>query len=406
MSGRPARVCRLAAALLAATACQTGPARAGEAPAGLTSRVTGVVTWAASADRLGAGTPGRDYRLIVRTSVGGTGLRVRFTNAFGDRPLTLDAVYAGVRQREARLRPGSNRRLTFGGARTVTVPAGSAAWSDPLPGRLPAGTDLAVSLRTPDAAGPATGHPEARQTSYTGQGADTAQESGAGWTGTTGSWWYADAASVRPDDEGTGAVAVLGDSLTDGRESTSGLDRRWPDYLARRLASAGTRLRGVANEGISSNRLLADGAGQAAVHRLERDVLSQPGVRTVFLFEGVNDIRAHTGVTAAGLIAGYRDIARRAHTAGVCVVAATVGPFRDAPEWDPAAEAVRQDVNRYLRTSGDFDRVTDFDRALRDPHDPERIAPLLDGGDHLHPDDRGMRALADAVDLGGLDCRR
>ncbi|AOR36290.1 G-D-S-L family lipolytic protein [Streptomyces fodineus] len=414
MNGRLGRVARVTAALLTAAACQSAPAgapaHAPARPAGplraSATRAFGVVTWAASADRMGEGTAGQGYRLIVHTSVGGTGLRVRVTNAFGDRPLTLDDVRAGLRGEGAALRPGSNRRLTFGGARAVTVPAGAVAWSDPLPGTWPAGTDLAVSLHTPDAAGPATGHRLALQTSYTGQGDHTAEESGRGWGRTTGHWWYLDAVSVRPSRAGTGAVAVLGDSLTDGRHSTSDRNRRWPDYLARRLDTARTAIKGVADEGISGNKVLADGAGQSALNRLDRDVLSLPGVRTVFLFEGVNDLKSHTGVTAKELIAGYREIVERAHAARKCVVAATIGPFQGWPEWDPPADAVRRQVNRSIRTGGGFDAVTDFDRALRSPHDAARLLPFLDGGDHLHPDDTGMRALAGAVDLGSLDCAR
>lgn len=286
------------------------------------------------------------------------------------------------------------------------MPAGAVAWSDPLPGRVPAGTDLVISLRTPDAAGPATGHWMAMQTSYTGQGEHTGEESGTNWTRTTGSWWYIDSVTVRPSRPAGGAVVALGDSLTDGWQSTADLNRRWPDYLARRLTAAGGAVRGVGNEGVSGNRILTDGAGQAALRRLDRDVLSQPGVRTVLLFEGVNDLKAHTGVTAADLVAGYREIARRAHAAGLCVVAATVGPFKGWPEWDPAAEAVRQEVNRFLRDSPEFDAVTDFDRVLRSPYDPERMLPFFDGGDHIHPNDKGMQAMADAVGLDSLDCAR
>ncbi|MEU9479313.1 SGNH/GDSL hydrolase family protein [Streptomyces sp. NPDC048191] len=376
------------------------------APPESAERASGVVTWAASADLVGEGTAGQDYRLIVHTSVGGTGLRVRVTNAFGDRPLTLDDVHAGLRGEGAALRHGSNRRLTFGGERTVTVPEGTAAWSDPLPGTWPAGTDLAVSLHTPDAAGPATGHWLAMQTSYTGPGDHTAEESGTNWTGTTGSWWYLDAVSVRPPRAGTGALAALGDSITDGRRSTPDSNHRWPDYLARRLAVSRAAVRGVADEGISGNKVLADGIGQSALNRLHRDVLSLPGVRTVLLFEGVNDLKSHTGVTARDLIAGYREIAHRVHAAGKCVVVATVGPFAGWPEWDPAAEAVRREVNRYLRNSRDFDAVTDLDRVLRDPHHVTRLRPTFDGGDHIHLNDKGMRALADAVDPGSLDCAR
>lgn len=399
MTGRIGRLLGLAAVLLATVACQTGPAQAAAAR-------HDVVTWGASADQLGQGAADRGYRLVVHTSAVGSGLRVRLSNAFGDRPLTLDSVYAGRQRQGAALEPGSNRRLTFDGARTVTVPAGATAWSDPLPGSLPAGSNLVVSLHSPDAAGPATGHGMAMQTSYVTQGDHTAEESGANWTGTTGSWWYLDSVSVRPANPATGAVVALGDSITDGWASTSDLNRRWPDYLARRLQKADTGVEGVADEGISGNQVLADGAGQAALHRLDRDVLSQPGVRTVFLFEGVNDIKAHTGVTAAGLIAGYREIVRRAHAAGKCVVASTVGPFEGWPEWDTAGEAVRQEVNRFIRTSGEFDATADFDRILRSPYDQARMLPFLDGGDHIHPNDKGMQAMADSVDLASLACTR
>ncbi|KUM95809.1 G-D-S-L family lipolytic protein [Streptomyces cellostaticus] len=400
------RTCRIAAALLAAVACQSAPAQAAARLPEAATRASGVVTWAASADRLGEGAADRGYRLVVHTSAGGSDLRVRLSNAFGDRPLTLDSVYAGLQSRGAALRPGTNRRLTFGGARAVTVPAGALVWSDPLPGRVPAAVNLVVSLHTPDAAGPATGHGLAMQTSYLGEGDHTAEDSAADWTATTGSWWYLDAVSVRPSRTGTGAVVALGDSITDGWQSTTDLNRRWPDYLARRLDTAKTDVRGVADEGISGNKVLADGAGQSALHRLDRDVLSQPGVRTVFLFEGVNDLKAHTGVTAADLIAGYREIVQRAHAAGKCVAVATIGPFKGWSEFDPAAEAVRQDVNRFIRSSGEFDAITDFDRTLHSPYDPERILPFFDNGDHLHPNDKGMQALADAVDLGSLDCTR
>ncbi|MBI0381331.1 SGNH/GDSL hydrolase family protein [Streptomyces albiflaviniger] len=396
MTARRAAIGGLGAVLLAAAALHATPAAAAGGR-------HDVVTWAASADRVGDGAPDRGYRMVVHTSVGGSDPRIRLSNAFGDRPLTLDSVYVGVQKSGAELKRGSNRALTFGGAHTVTVPAGEVVLSDALPGGLPAATNLVVSLHTPDAAGPATGHGMAMQTSYTTQGDHTGEESAAHWTDTTGSWFYLDAVTVRTS-AATGAVAALGDSITDGWQSTTDLNRRWPDYLARRLRQAATDVEGVANEGISGNKVLADGAGQSALNRLDRDVLSLPGVRTVFLFEGVNDIKAHTGVTAADMIAGYRRIIERAHAAGRCVVGATVGPFKGWSEWDAAAEGVRQEVNAFVRGSGEFDAVTDFDRALRSPYDPERILPFFDNGDHLHPNDKGMQALADAIDLTALDC--
>ncbi|WP_446038919.1 SGNH/GDSL hydrolase family protein [Streptomyces sp. SID1121] len=365
-----------------------------------------VVTWGASADRQGEAPRDRSYRAVVRTSVGGTGTRVRLSNAFGDRPVTFDSVYAGRRKEGAQLVGGSNRALTFGGAGSVTVAAGESVVSDPLSGRLADGSDLVVSYHVLSTGGPSTGHGMAMQTSYATAGNHTAEESAASWTDRTGSWYYLDAVSVEAD-RNTGAVVALGDSITDGWQSSTDTDRRWPDYLARRLRSAsGTGVKGVANEGISGNKVLADGAGQSALNRLQRDVLSQPGVRTVLLFEGINDIKAHSGVTVADLIAGYREIIQRSHAAGTCVVGATVLPFKGWSEYDPEGEAVRQGVNAFIRTSGEFDGVADFDRMLRSPYDQEKLLPVFDGGDRLHPNDKGMQAMADAVDLKSLRCDR
>ncbi|WP_416959320.1 SGNH/GDSL hydrolase family protein [Streptomyces sp. Agncl-13] len=410
MTAGRARLRRTVALLLLAAAIQAGPAHAQpqaqpQAQVEASNSPKPVITWGASADHLGDGVADRSYRLIVHTSVAGSDLRIRLSNAFGDRPLTFDNVYAGVQRAGAALVPGSNRPLTFGGERSVTIPAGAVAYSDPLSGRLPAATNLVVSIHSPDAAGPATGHGMAMQTSYATQGDHTGEEGAAAWTDSIGSWYYLDAVDVRPS-AGIGAVVTLGDSITDGWASTTDLNRRWPDYLARRLQKSDTTVKGVANEGISGNKVLADGAGQSALNRLQRDVLSQPGVRTVFLFEGVNDLKAHSGVTAQDLIAGYREIIDRAHAAGKCVVGSTVGPFKGWPEWDPAAEAVRQEVNQFIRSSGELDAVTDFDRILRSPYDQERMLPFLDGGDHIHPNDKGMAAMADAVDLKSLDCAK
>ncbi|MFJ8005049.1 SGNH/GDSL hydrolase family protein [Streptomyces fagopyri] len=362
-----------------------------------------VVTWGASADRQGAGPADRSYRLIVRTSVGGTHLRIRLSNAFGDHPVTFASAYAGLRKQGAELVHGSNRRLSFaGGAPSVTVPAGQVVLSDPLPGKLAARSDLVISLHVTGAEGPTTGHGMAMQTNYATAGDHAAEEGAANWTDPMGSWYWLDAVDVETSTA-VGSVVTLGDSITDGWASTTDGNRRWPDYLSQRLQAApGIPVKGVANEGISGNKVLADGAGQAALNRLDRDVLSQPGVRTVFLFEGINDIKAHSGVTVDDMIAGYRQIIDRAHAAGKCVVGATVMPFKDWSEYDAASEAVRQGVNEWIRTSGALDGVTDFDRITRNPYDPQRILPFFDGGDHLHPNDKGMQAMADAVDLASL----
>ncbi|MFK4104397.1 SGNH/GDSL hydrolase family protein [Streptomyces sp. NPDC019531] len=400
MRRRTARGARLLAVTVAAAAFQATPAPA------LVSPPDGVITWGTSAYGIGEAAADRGYRMVVHTSVGGRDPRIRLSNAFGDRPVTFDSVYAGLQLKDAELVRGTNRRLTFDGSSSVTVEPGTTVYSDPLSGQLDAESNLVVSLHTPDGAGPVTGHWMAMQTSYATQGDHTAEESGSQWTETVGSWFYLDAVSVRTA-AATGAVVALGDSITDGWQSTTDRNRRWPDYLARRLQKAHTAVKGVANEGISGNKVLADGAGPSALNRLDRDVLSQPGVRTVFLFEGVNDLKAHSGVTAQDLIGGYRQIVDRAHDAGKCVAVSTIAPFKGWPEWDPAAEAVRQEVNEFIRSHREeFDAVTDFDHVLRSPYDHERMLPFFDGGDHIHPGDKGMQAMADAVDLNSLDCAR
>lgn len=380
--------------------------RAGAAatPAGQTRH--SVVTWGASADRQGAGPADRSYRMIVRTSVGGTGMRIRLSNAFGDHPVTFASAYAGLQKQGAELVHDSNRQLTFGRAASVTVPAGETVLSDPLPGKLAAQSNLVISLYVTGAQGPTTGHGMAMQTSYAAAGNHAAEEGAANWTDPMGSWYWLDAVSVETS-KAISSVVTLGDSITDGWASTTDKNRRWPDYLSRRLQAASRiTVKGVANEGISGNKVLADGAGQAALNRLQRDVLSQPGVSTVFLLEGINDIKAHTGVTVDDMIAGYRQIIDRAHTAGKCVVGATVMPYKGWYEYDAAGEAVRQGVNDWIRNSGEFDAVTDLDKITRNPYDQQQMMPFFDGGDHIHPNDKGMQAMADAVDLSALQCDR
>jgi len=397
---RSARAGRLGALLLLAGAIQATPVHATDdqtpfTVVGAPANRRGVVTWGASAERMDDAAADRGYRLVVHTSTAGSDLRIRLSNAFGDRPVTFDSVYAGRRQEGARLVPGSNRRMTFDGAPSVTVPAGAATLSDPLPGRLPAATDLVVSIHSPDAAGPATGHWMAMQTSYTTEGDHTAEESAAHWTQTTGSWFYLDAVSVRPP-AGTAAVVALGDSITDGSGS-SGRLHRWPDVLADRVPS-----RSVVDEGIAGNKVLSDDpvSGPSVLHRLDRDVLSQPGLRTVIMLEGINDLRSTTPpATAAQIIAGYRQVIARVHARGARILGATITPVEGSARYDAAMEQQRQAVNGWIRTSHAFDGVVDFASAVADPADPLRLLPSYDSGDHLHPDNAGYQAMGEAVDL-------
>jgi lysophospholipase L1-like esterase len=375
------------------------------APAAHPSTVP-VVTWAASAQQIGDVAPGQTLRQVVHTSVGGTSLRIRLSNAFGTGPVTFGHAYAGERTPGSAAVQGANRQLTFAGSASVTVAPGATALSDPLPGHVPALADLLISVYVANAAGPGTGHGMAMQTSYLGPGDHAAEPGAEAFPQLTQSWYYLDAVSVDAPST-TGAVAVLGDSITDGWASTMDKNNRWPDYLARRLAAdRHTTLKGIANEGISGNRVLADGAGQSALGRFDRDVLSQSGVRTIILLEGVNDIKANPPPTADDLIAGYRQIVARAHQAGKCVVGATVLPFQGWSEWTAAGEAVRRQVNAFIRTPGSFDAVIDLDEVMSSPYDPSRLFPPFDGGDRLHPNDKGMQAMADTVDLAALTCHR
>ena len=228
------------------------------------------------------------------------------------------------------------------------------------------------------------------QTSYTTDGDHTAEEAAAHWKQRAGSWFYLDAVTVRPR-KGTGAVAALGDSITDGWHSTIDRNRRWPDYLARRLGTSGTEVKGVANAGIAGNKVLLDGPGESALNRAQRDALSLPGVRTVFLFQGVNDIKAEPGATSAGLIAGYRRLIDRAHAAGKCVVGATIAPYKGWQEWDPAGEAVRQRVNAFIRDSGEFDGSPTSTGSCAVPTTPSGCSPPSTAATICTPTTRACR---------------
>ncbi|MEU8877358.1 SGNH/GDSL hydrolase family protein [Streptomyces javensis] len=390
-----------------ATGTESYAAQSAAQPAMPPAPRSSVVTWASSAYPAGTAAQDLTYRFVVHTSVGGRDLRIRLSNAYGDQPVTFGHAYAGVRDSGAAVVPGSNGRLTFRGASSVTVPAGGVVYSDPLPGRVQPQSDLAISLYVRSAGPLATGHKGARATQYVAPAGDHAAEEGAAaYSQAITSWYYLDAAVVRPT-RGTGAVVAFGDSITDGSASTQDTNRRWPDFLARRLlADPRSRLKGVANEGISGNRVLADGSAESALKRLDRDVLSQAGVRTTILLEGINDIKATPGPTADDLIAGYRQIIARSHARGTCVVGATVMPYEGWREYEAVDEAVRQQVNAFIRTSGEFDAVVDFDKAVRDPAAPTRMLPAYDGGDHLHPNDTGMRVMSDAIPLRALNCDR
>ncbi|GAA1187752.1 GDSL-type esterase/lipase family protein [Streptomyces rhizosphaericus] len=346
-------------------------------------------------------------RIPVRVSAGGSSVRIRLANGFTDQPVTIG--HATVGRRDSGSAVAHPYDLRFGGKREVTIAAGEQAVSDPLRLAVPARTDLVVSLYFPGRLTHVSQHWMGLQTVYwtpDGGGDHASDADGDAFTRTDSTFPFLTGVDVRGGDA-KGAVVALGDSITDGASSTANANRRWPDYLAARL-SACSSTAGVLNEGISGNRITAGTDGNpSALDRLERDVLSQPNARTVILFEGVNDL-SWGGATGDQVIDGMRQIARRAHARGLWVIGATVVPYRGWGDWwTEDKEADRQRVNAFIRDSGGvFDGYADFDKAVRDPADPTRYAAAFDSGDHLHPNDTGMKAFADAVDLTTLGAAR
>ncbi|MQY38624.1 hypothetical protein SRB17_66370 [Streptomyces sp. RB17] len=357
-------------------------------------------SWTGSWETAPSGTasalPGAAIRNVVHLSVGGTALRIRLGNRFGTAPLRLGAVTVALRRGAGPdAVPGTLRTATFHGSPTVTVPPGQDTVTDPLPLPVPATTDLLVTVYTPDDSGPATYHQTALQTSYVApDGAGrAADEDGAAYTTTVSRWYYVTGVDVL--GAAAGSIVAFGDSLTDGNGSTPDTNHRWPDRLAEQVLA--DRL-GVLNAGISGNRLLRDGTGPSALARLDTDALDRAGVRVLVVLEGINDIKGTP--TAADVTAyadAYRTLVARAHARGVRVVGVTLTPYRGFSAYTDAREAVRQQVNSFIRTGGAFDAVADADAALRDPADPTRLLPAYDPGDHLHFNDTGMAVVAGEV---------
>ncbi|MEV6479761.1 SGNH/GDSL hydrolase family protein [Streptomyces sp. NPDC051576] len=361
-------------------------------------------TWEAAPSGTAPAQPGASLRNVVHLSVGGSAVRVRLTNRLGTAPLDLDTVTVALRQTGPDALPGSMRTATFKGAGTVTVPAGEDLVTDPIQLAVPASADLLVTVHTPADSGPATYHRAAGQTNYRAPSGNWAADSdGSAYTTTTTSWYYVTGVDVL-DAPAAGSVVAFGDSLTDGNGSTRDANHRWPDRLADRLAALpSSRRLGVLNAGVSGNRLLREDVGPSALTRFDADALSRSGVRVVIVLEGINDIKGTPNATDPEAFEdAYRTLVTRAHALGIRVIGATLTPYGGNGAYTAAREAVRQEVNAFIRAGGPFDAVVDFDTAVRDPEEPQRIRPAYDSGDHLHFNDAGMRALADTVDLAEL----
>lgn len=373
-----------------------------------------VATWATSQQLTEKGNlppdPGfseATVRQKLRVSIGGEKFRVRFSNEFGNGPLTLEAVHVALADgfADARIQPGTSRALTFRGAGSVTIQPGATVISDPVDLPLAPMADVAVTTVTKASPSDLTGHPGSRTTSYFAYGGAAPDAADLPEAKRTDHWYFMCSLDVWTKKPAA-AVAILGDSITDGRGSTHNHNDRWPDILSQRLrANPATADVAVLNHGVGGGRVLRDGLGVSALRRFDRDIIAQPGVKWLIILEGVNDLGTSSpetvAVTAQELIAAYDQMITRAHDHGIKVYGATIMPFGGFKSYDtPEREAARQAVNAWIRTGGRFDAVIDFDAVARDPEIPAKLSAATDGGDHLHLSAGGYRIIADSIDLG------
>ena len=347
-------------------------------------------------------------RLIVRSSLGGDRIRIRLSNEMGDTELRVASAHIGLRLGGAVVSAASSRQLTFGGRTSVVIPAGAPVLSDPVSLPIAPFTDLAISLYFPGTVQATTIHNAAYQASYASTTGNFGAQASLPVQRAFASWPFLTEVDV---DRAAPVLVVVGDSVTDGVGSSSNLNRRWPDYLARRFqAELGNDRIGVVNRGISANRMLADTAtallaGNDLLERFDRDVLSTAGVGALAVLIGINDIvysPPSTPIPADDLIAGYLQLLARAHLHGIPVLGATIPPFFGFVYYTPAREAVRLTVNAWMRSALPFDVLADVDLALRDAEVPQRLRVDYDSGDHVHPNDLGYAALANAVPVSAL----
>ena len=360
-------------------------------------------------------------RMVVRPTIGGDRVRIRFSNAFGTTALKIGEAHVALCSKASAIVEDSDRALTFGGGPSVTIPPGAPVLSDAIDLKVTPLSEVAVSVYLPEKTASSTVHFWAQHDSYISNPGDFTGKPDIPNPVTKTSWYFLSDVEVWASDQ-TVATVAFGDSITDGVGAKQGDYSDWPDLLADRLAKVarGPSL-SVVNEGIGGNRILHDGAGVSALARLDRDVLAQPGVANLIVLESINDIGwphmkprlqngtvlkdlpfAHQVVSAEDLIVGLRQISDRAHQHGIRVFGATLTPYEGADYYSEDGEAEREAVNQWIRTSGAFDGVIDFDAAVRDPNHPSQFREGYHSGDHLHPSAVGYKAMADAIDLAIL----
>jgi lysophospholipase L1-like esterase len=346
-------------------------------------------------------------RMVVHISLGGRRVRVQFSVAIGANELTIGSAHIAVRAKESEIVPATDRVLTFNGKPACTIQPGVLMFSDPVDLEVAPMSDLAVSIYLPKDTGPPTNHPVGLHTAYISKG-DMTGQTVMPEPSTTSAYLWLSSVDVVAEPKSF-AIVAYGDSITDGYATTRDADLAWPALLAKRLAAnKATAHIAVVNQGISGNQVLRDGAGISALARFERDVLSRPGVKWMILLEGINDINIRgrnpgpEALTSDELIAGYRQLIERAHSAGIRVIGATIMPEEGVPTASERGEEIRTSVNQWIRLSKAFDAVVDFNAVVRDPQRPIRIRAEFDPGDHIHPNDAGDQAMADAFDLAAF----
>ena len=361
-------------------------------------------------------------RMVVRPSIGGNRIRIRFSNEFGSSPVVIGSAHVALLLKGPKIVPSSDRVLKFGGTGSVSIPPGAPMLSDAVDLNVAPFAEIAISVYLPGSAPTSSTHFWAQHETYVSEAGDFTSSADIPRTTLRTSWYWLADLEVWSSEKAAATIA-FGDSITDGVGAKQGNYSDWPDLLASRLAGEHEAPPlAVLNEGIGGNRILHDGAGVSALARLDRDVLAQPGVTSMIILEGINDIGwphmkprplpdgtspkegpfAHDVVSASDLIGGLEQIIERAHAHGIKVFGATLTPYEGSDYYSEDGEVTRQAVNRWIRTSGVFDAVFDFDAAVRDPNHPSRLREDYQSGDHLHPSAAGYEAMAAAADLSRL----
>lgn len=365
-----------------------------------------LATWGAAMQQPAANVTfsNQTVRMFVRASVGGRRVRLQLSNMYGTAPVVLGPVHIALHGEGSSIVAGSDRALLFSGKPTVKIPPGAVVVSDAVNLDVPALGDLAISIYAPEGTGPAPRQSTALRTNYIAPGDVTSATELTGATTTANWFWVSGIEVIAPAN--AGAIVVLGASSAAGTTSTPNTNRSWPSVLAERLqANAATRNLSVINMGIAGNRVLGDSpnAGVGALARFDREVLGPAGVQWLMLFEGTNDVgglaRDPQSMTADDLIGAYRQMIERAHAHGIKVIGCTLNPFQGMAYYTEQSEATRLAVNNWILTSGAFDATVDFDAVTRDPANPKQLRPAFNNGDHLHPNDAGYKAMAEAIDL-------